>query len=261
MALGLTTFLGAAAMAVDLGMLMTARSEAQRVADGAALAGASGLLYEPGNEKAARALAKEYGSRNKIRGVQVVLRDSDIEVLGEVVRVRVLRTEEYGGGVSTVFARMFGTHRVDIDAIAAAEVTEIAAGVNCLLPVTVPDRWINFGSDEWDTSEGDYYEPPVRANGGKNPYYNGYDEVGELITLKPSQGGKSGKKGADPSLPVSSRFVPSQYNLWLPEGVHGVPELRSRILGCPDGPEAASAPGDDMWRSQGNKQTLAETFK
>lgn len=262
-ALGMAGFLGAAALAVDLGMLMTARSEAQRAADGAALAGAGSLIYQPNDARQARAWAKEYASRNQVRGVQVTLRDSDIDVIGETVRVRVLRTAAYGGGVSTVFARMFGTERVDISAVAAAEVQQTAAVVNCLLPVALADRWINFGSDEWDPDEGDYYEPSVRANGDKNPYYNGYREIGELITLKPSQGGrtKSGKKETQGSDPVSSRLMPGFWDLWLPEGVRGVPELRTRVRACPDGVDKTYGAGDDMWRIAGNKQTLAEEFR
>ena len=41
--LGLTAFLGASMLAIDVGMLMTARNQAQNAADAGALGGAAGL--------------------------------------------------------------------------------------------------------------------------------------------------------------------------------------------------------------------------
>jgi hypothetical protein len=256
MALGIAVFISIAALAVDMGMLMTARSEAQRTADGAALAGAGSLIYKPGDPAQARQWAKQYASQNQVRGGQIALRDQDIDVLlPDKVRVRVLRTQNYGSPVSTLFARMFGVTNVDVATVAAAEWSVDAASVSCLLPVALPDRWVNFGSLEWDPSEGDYYPEPYDQFGNPNPAYVGYDIIGELITLVPSQGGK----GQGP--PPSSRLQPGYWDLWLPQGVHGVPELRARVLGCPDGPENGYVPGDPMWRIPGNKQSLVDSFR
>ncbi len=47
-AVSLVVLLGMVALAVDLGMLLEARTESQRVADSAALAGAGWLLTPPG---------------------------------------------------------------------------------------------------------------------------------------------------------------------------------------------------------------------
>jgi hypothetical protein len=254
-ALGIAVFISIAALAVDLGMLMTARTEAQRTADGSALAGAASLIYNPGNQVQARQWAKDYASRNNVRGAQIALRDQDIDViLPDKVRVRVLRTQNYGGPVTTLFARMFGVNDVDVATVAAAEWSTDAATVSCLLPVAIPDRWVNFLTLEWDPSEGDYYEPPY-LNGQPNPNYSGYGTMGELITLFPSQGGKG--KGPPPS----SRLQPGYWDLWLPQGVSGTSEVRARILGCPDGADNGYVPGDPMWRESGNRQTLADAFQ
>lgn len=254
-ALGIAVFISIAALAVDMGMLMTARTEAQRTADGSALAGAASLIYNPGNQPQARQWAKQYASQNPVRGSQILLRDQDIDViLPDTVRVRVLRTQNYGGPVSTLFARMFGVNDVDVATVAAAVASEDAASVSCLLPVSLPDRWANFGSLEWDPDEGDYYPPPY-LNGVPNPAYVGYDVIGELITLVPSQGGKG--KGPPPS----TRLQPGYWDLWLPQGVSGTSEIRARILGCPDGADNGYIPTDPMWREPGNRQTLADAFQ
>ena len=84
-AAGIAVFISMAALAVDLGMLMTARSEAQRTADGAALAGAASLIYRPNNAEGARQWAREYASQNDVRGQQVVLRDEDIDVIADLI--------------------------------------------------------------------------------------------------------------------------------------------------------------------------------
>lgn len=256
-AVGIAVFISMAALAVDMGMLMTARSEAQRTADGAALAGAGSLIYQPGNVSQAREWAKQYASLNDVRGTQVVLRDEDIDVLlPDRVRVRVLRTQGYGGPVSTIFARMFGVDNVDVATVAAAEVSDQAASVSCLLPVALPDRWVDFGSLEWDPSEGDYYEPPY-LNGQVNPDYSGYGTIGELITLLPSQGGQ----GVGPPNSQSTRLQPGYWDLWLPQGISGTSEIDARIRGCPDGADNGYVPGDPMYRDAGNRQTLAGTFQ
>ena len=257
MALGVAMFISIAALAVDLGMLMTARSEAQRTADGSALAGAASLIYNPGDRAQARRWAKRYASRNHVRGAQVVLRDQDIDViLPDTVRVRVLRTQNYGGPVSTLFARMFGVNEVDVATVAAAQASEEAATVSCLLPVALPDRWVNFGSLEWDPSEGDYYEPPY-LDGLPNANYSGYGTMGELVTLLPSQGGE----GGGPPNSKSTRLQPGYWDLWLPQGVSGTSEIRERILSCPDGPDHGYIPTDPLWREPGNRQTLADAFQ
>lgn len=256
-ALGLAVFLGIAALAVDMGMLMTARTEAQRTADGAALAGAASLIYKPGDPAQARQWAKQYATQNPVRGAQIVLRDQDIDVLlPDKVRVRVLRTRNYGSPVSTLFARMFGVNDVDVATVAAAEWSPDVASVSCLLPVAIPDRWVNFLSLEWDPSEGDYYEPPY-LNGQLNPNYSGYGTIGELITLLPSQGGQGGGPATSPS----TRLEPGYWDLWLPQGITGTAEVRARIQGCPDGQDGGYVSGDPMYRESGNRQTLADAFQ
>lgn len=265
LALGMILLLSAAALAIDLGMLMHRRTEAQRTADGAALAGAASLIYAPGDAAQARTLAKQFAGLNDVGTGMITLRDQDIDVIfPDTVRVRVLRTQGYGGPLSTVFARLFGQSDVDVSTVAAARASQVGAGdVSCLLPVALPDRWNDtfydspsVGTLEWEPADGDYYEPPYLVDGvTPNPNYIGYNVMGEQFVLLPAQG------GATPGPPPSSRLTPGMWELWLPENDNGVPPIRTRILGCPDGQDSLYQAQDSLFREAGNMQTLADTFR
>ena len=145
-ALGLIGFLGIAALAIDVGLLYVARSEAQRAADAAAHAGAGHFLLSPDDQNGARQTAVDFAALNTVRGTPVSLSPGniDIETGGasnrRLVRVRVLRTEESGGAIPTLFARVLGFDRVGVSASAAAEVFTLG-GANCILPIAVQDRF------------------------------------------------------------------------------------------------------------------------
>ena len=82
-ALAMTALLSMIALAVDIGMLFSARGEAQRVADAAALAGAGSFMQTwngPAAEEAARSVAIEYGTLNTVRDEGVVILPEDVEI-------------------------------------------------------------------------------------------------------------------------------------------------------------------------------------
>ena len=54
--LGMMAFMSASMLAIDVGMLMTARSQAQNSADAGALAGATALLYDSYTDRSAGGL-------------------------------------------------------------------------------------------------------------------------------------------------------------------------------------------------------------
>ena len=164
-ALSLSVLLGMAALAVDTGMLLTARTESQRVVDAAALAGAGSLILAPGDADLARQTAIDYAAQNDVRGIVADVQpgDVDVELVNDRVRVRMFRTAERGNPIETFFARILGVHETGVATVAAAEAFPGGA-VYCPLPITLPDRWINYGSDEWDPEgEDDYYIPPAEA--------------------------------------------------------------------------------------------------
>lgn len=150
MAFALVAFLGIAALAIDLGLLFVARSEAQRAADAAAHAGAGYFLGAPNDGVGARAAAVSMAAANTVRGQPVTLDpalDVDVDMSGSrrLVRVRVLRTEGSGGGVPTLFARILGVPEVGVSASAAAEVFTVGES-QCIIPIAIPDRFCT----DWD---------------------------------------------------------------------------------------------------------------
>jgi len=163
MALLLFVLLGASALAIDLAFLYGARTEAQRTADAAALAGA-GVLYQTMDEAAAEAAAIEWGSRNRIRGEQVVILPGDVDVIpdSQKVRVRVHRTADRGSAIPTIFARSLGFVEVDVRTLAAAQAFPAGAiDGACLLPFAMPDRW-QMANGQWPTMYDDYNPPADR---------------------------------------------------------------------------------------------------
>lgn len=182
-AISMTALLSVVALAVDLGMLFTARSEAQRVADAAALAGAAGFIEQPKDPAPrARALALDYASQNSVREEMVQLLEDDVEVdVGaRRVTVTVRRAADRGNAVGTWFARMFGVDEVDIAARATAEATP-AGAATCLMPFTIPDAWDDANDNE-SYDPGEYYDMTETGYGSDyrngKPAFNGIDPDG-----------------------------------------------------------------------------------
>lgn len=177
-ALSMVVLLGMVALAVDVGLLMAARTEAQTLADASALAGASSLIDTPGDEAAARARAIAWAAENQVAGENVTVLDEDVDVLLDEwkVRVRVLRNEARGNPVPTFFGRVLGINEVGISVVAAAEAAPaLTSGIDpdahCLLPVALVDEFDDLDGDGvWDDNE------PI----------TGYDanDHGKLIKLK-----------------------------------------------------------------------------
>ena len=83
--LGMMAFLSASMLAIDVGMLMTARSQAQNSADAGALAGATALAYDSYDDRTASGPAVRTRSRaarqQRHRRGQVSVTPADVEFL------------------------------------------------------------------------------------------------------------------------------------------------------------------------------------
>jgi len=260
--ISLLLVIAAAALAVDVGLLTTARTEAQRTADMAAHAGASALIDNPNSAATARSEAIVFAAKNDIRGETTVVLPEDVEVmLSEAkVRVTVHRTVSRGSPIGTFFARVLGINAVDVRAKAAA-IASPARAVDCLLPVAVPDLWREGDgsradeNDTWDPDEGDEFD------GGSVGYTT--EDIGRLITLKPSQGASGGngkgKPGGDGDFPDSNRFEPGWWYLWYPTGGGGAKTLREQVLNCPQ-PSTPWGVGDWVTDKNGNVQSIQKAF-
>src|SRR4029453_3293611 len=101
-ALGFMAVLGASMLAIDVGMLMTARNQAQNSAAAGALPGATALVYDDWDDRSAsgpavvNALAA--ARYNKVMNGEVDVKSADVEFLNDEmgtpnrVRVTVRRT-------------------------------------------------------------------------------------------------------------------------------------------------------------------------
>lgn len=264
--LTMVVLLSAVALAVDIGMLVTARTEAQRVADASALAGAGILAVEPYNENGARTEAIAFASRNAVRGTPAIVLAGDVAVdlTASTVAVTVRRTAARGNPVGTYFARVFGVNTADISAYAKAIAEPVGpeSGTTCLLPVMLPDRWLERPgvystlADEFNPEipnpkknqldkDGvwDIYVPPTEAT-AQTPS-TGYDEsvIGAVIQIHQAGGG-------------GGNLNPSWYFPWTPldeadqlvDGGAGAATYESRFTHCM---RSVYAPGDAVLTEPG----------
>ena len=191
-ALAMVALLSAVALAVDIGMMVTARTEAQVVADGAALEGARFLMLSQGDSAGAHARAMAVGSiDNTVRGENVQILEEDVDVIPDewTVRVRAKRVEARGNAVPTYFARIFGVDEVDIVAEGAAwsvESTTVGADdTSCpALPLALYDKFIE------SNDEPGWQDPETIVGWGP-------DDFGNVLRLK-TQPSASGDPEPDP---------------------------------------------------------------
>ena len=204
-AVGFMGFFAASMLAIDVGMLMTARSQAQNSADAGALAGATALVYNnwddrtPTGPAVRNAISAAKG--NKVIGAAVDVLSSDIEFpndpAGQPNRVKatVYRDSSRGNPVSTLIAQYFGISTVNVTATATAEAST-ADSMTCVLPFTIPDRWIEKQTPPFDPDDGfDLYasknkplaNPDIYIGPDDPATYTGYNaerDKGVLVRLK-----------------------------------------------------------------------------
>ena len=122
-ATGMVAFLSATMLAVDVGMLMVARTEAQNSADAGALAGAVALGYDdwddrtPTGPAVTNAISASTSTENGVMNanVSVLAEDVTFPTINQV-RVRVQRSSMRGNPLTTFIAPMFGVNTVNIGA-------------------------------------------------------------------------------------------------------------------------------------------------
>jgi hypothetical protein len=177
--LGLAAFMSATMLALDVGMYMVARTQAQAAADAGALAGAVALVYNDFDNRTAggpavqNAMAAAMSSANAVMKTSVSVLPADVTFPQiDRIRVRVERSSARGNPIMPFIAPMIGIDEVDLGAIATAEVIP-ANAATCLKPWAVPDKWDEEQTPEWD--EDDTFER----------YYQNGPKKGQVIHPKP----------------------------------------------------------------------------
>ncbi len=145
-ALSMVAILGFAALAVDVGHLLDARTQAQKTADAMALAAASAFIDDAVNiETIAGQRATEYAENNPVQGITASFdpaTDMQIDLAARRVRVWAIFTQDRGNPMQTWFARVLGINSVNVVTMAAAEAAR-ADQVGCLTPWALADMWVD----------------------------------------------------------------------------------------------------------------------
>jgi Flp pilus assembly protein TadG len=233
---GFMALMAATTLAIDVGMFMTARSQAQNSADAGALAGAVALVFNDFDNRSASGPAVQSAigasqSNQVIRGT-VSVTASDVTFPtgpngNNRVRVTVRRTSQRGNPVPTLIGPFFGVPTVDIMATATAEASP-ANAETCVMPFTIPDKWAEKQTGAWDPDD----------------EFNMFDGKGTQLAnadvyVPPGQPGATGySPTADRGLQLvlksnnQNKTAPSFYNPWDLPGSTGADDYRNNIASC-----------------------------
>ena len=235
--LGLMAFLSASTLAIDVGMLMVSRNQAQNAADAGALAGAVALFrdsftdHTPTGPAVTSAIAA--AQANLVAGQVASVTPEDVEFLmgpgGQQnrVKVTVYRTTGRDNAVPTLVAKFFGMDTADIWATATAEATP-ANAMTCVKPFTIPDKWTERQTPPWDPSDtykafdnqGNPLANPDVYIPATEPGYTGYNqerERGVRLVLRSRTG---------------TNIEPSMYFSYAIADVTGASEYEWNIGNC-----------------------------
>ena len=258
---GFMAFLAATTLAIDVGMFMTARSQAQNAADAGALAGATALVFNSYTDRSAGGPAVQgavnAARANVIMGAAPSVGAGDVTFPNDAngqpnrVQVQVYRDAAHASSVPTLIGPIFGVPTVNISALAVAEASPTNA-MTCVKPFMIPDKWSekvdqNCKADgAWTTGSSfdeysakgvkcatpDVYVPADHAG------YTGYttaNDTGKQLVLRAGTG---------------SNINPSFYFSWKMPGDIGGNFYRDNIATCN---QAVIHWGDPIIQEPGDK--------
>ena len=237
--MGFMAFMAATTLAIDVGMFMTGKSQAQNAADAGALAGAIALGFNDFDDRSstgpAVTAAISAATANAMMGAPPSVTPADVtfpnDPQGQPTRVAVsvFRTTARLNAIPTLIGPIFGVPTVDIGASATAEASP-ANSATCVKPFMIPDRWQepNGAPFDPDTSTFTRYD----NHGGLLP-------AGTRDTYIPAgQPGYTGYTAADKGTVLVIRagtgnnIEPTMYFSWKMPGEIGADFYRENISGC-----------------------------
>src|SRR5262245_62007629 len=240
-AMGFMAFLTATTLAIDVGMYMSARSQAQNAADAGALSGAIAIAFNDFDNRNAGgpavSAAISAATANAMVGEAPSVLPGDVTFPNDPagnptrVKVAVYRNAERLNQIPTIFGRLFGVDAVNISAVATAEASQ-ANAMTCVKPFMIPDKWTeSSGAFDPLSSRFEMYDnhgnllPPgsrdtyVAANQSGYTGYTDNDRGTELI-LRAGTG---------------NNIEPTAYQSWSMPGNNGMigsDFYRENISGC-----------------------------
>ena len=264
-ALGFMAFLSATTLAIDVGMFMTARSQAQNSADAGALAGATSFVFNSFTDRTPSGpvvqAAINAALANQVMYGTVSVTPADVtfplDPSGQANRVKVdvHRTAATGNPIPTLMGKLFGVNQVDINATATGEASP-ANAIRCPAPFTIPDKWQ------------EHIDENGAADGSWNPdsTFDMYDNHGNLLTnhdvyIPRDQAGYTGYDVNNPNdlgLEITlksnngSKITASWYNPWDLPGSVGADDYRANISGCDRATGPMTSAGYQMSPENGN---------
>lgn len=274
-AISAVALVGMLALAIDLGMLYTARSEAQRAADAAALAGASAFqdgdpTVDPAFITLAIDRAYEAASFNRIRNTGIAAEEVTVEPIPAQSRVRVTIRR---ANIGLWFARALGFNDAAVSAIAAAEAAPAggASPARCIKPFAIPDMWRKGSGSTQDTNGNQVWDfeperiPGCRGNNcdrNETWTWEAGDHYGSPSDPIPTGYGSDSRTNVRDTrsreyvrdegrrIPIKMETVPSYWRVWAMRG-RGTPEVLSAMKGCyPSALSIGDTPDDVVVESE-----------
>jgi len=256
-------FFAASMLAIDVGLFLTARTQAQRAADAGALAGATALVYNSFTDHSATGPAVQSAvntaKANLVVGEEASVTPADVSFplnpstgQNDLVEVTVYRSSARANPITLLMAQIFGIDTANITATARATAAP-AGAATCVLPLTVPDKWIENQTGPWTPDDTfDIYETQGAHQNKGGPLPN------PDVYIAPGNPGATGynphiDKGLQLVIKANNanKVAPSMYNPWDIPGSVGGSDYSDNISVCNT---HIVEKGDKMTPENGNMQ-------
>jgi Flp pilus assembly protein TadG len=193
-AISMVAIFAFAVAAIDISMMLLARTQLKNAADAAVLAGASALV-EGTQDDATQAAIRFAGLNVAVQETlsPVIITANDITFPDEnTIQVTTHRKVETNDPVSLFFLTVIDAgsgNKGSVSATSRARVTQICA-TDCVKPWCPPDHWDDRDGDHvfdwWDVNKNGIYDPPADSGEWYDKDQTGYSamrNLGDSVTL------------------------------------------------------------------------------
>jgi Flp pilus assembly protein TadG len=186
-AISIFLLMAMAALAVDVGVLYTARTSAQHAADAAALAGAYTFTIATDTQPdSAQNAAIAVAAKNAVMGQAVTLAPADVVV--DIPNRRVTVTVHRAVGtnpINTFFASALGINAMGTEAKAVAEAAREGSASYCVKPVFMPNTILAPDADT--KSACDAGHKIFNTDGTVTAWAQGLNAIGQCLETRPTR--------------------------------------------------------------------------